>query len=276
VLVSAAAVAPLPAAADAGDIIVIDGGLVAEGSSGQVDRVVFTAGLLGGNPSQVPVTFRFRTSVMHNSPQPGDAVQGTACSGQVDYIGQDRTVTIPANVAPQVEIGVSICGDTLDEAMETFAGLISEPVGAECTADSCGAIGGIDDDDAAPLSALSVANDSEVEGDFPFERQRALRFTVTLAPASSRTVTVNAATTLGSQSIGALAKGSASCFAGVDYVNQSLTLQFDPGQTSKVVSVPICAELVNEPNENLSLKLSTPTNATIADAQAVGIIVDDD
>jgi len=47
-------------------------------------------------------------------------------------------------------------------------------------------------------------------------------------------------------------------------------------RTSKTVPVTICSDLVNESNENLALVLSAPTNATIADGQAVGIIVDDD
>jgi chitinase len=87
---------------------------------------------------------------------------------------------------------------------------------------------------------------------------------------------VRAQTAVGSQSIGPLAKGGISCAPGVDYLNQKMTVTFEPGQTSRVVPVTICSDLVNEQNENLALVLSAPTNATIADGQAVGIIVDDD
>ncbi len=89
-------------------------------------------------------------------------------------------------------------------------------------------------------------------------------FNVILSPASSQTVTVNYAT----------ANNSAS--AGTDYVATSGTVTFAPGQQSRPISVTINGDTSNESNETFNVNLSNPVNATIADNQGVGTIVDDD
>jgi chitinase len=93
---------------------------------------------------------------------------------------------------------------------------------------------------------------------------RAAAFTVTLSEASNQDVTVTYVT----------ANGTAT--AGSDYQTPSGTLTFAPGQTSKTITVPIIGERLAEPNETFVVNLSSPTNATIADGQAVGTILDDE
>src|SRR4029077_19601971 len=53
-------------------------------------------------------------------------------------------------------------------------------------------------------------------------------------------------------------------------------LTFAPGETSKTIGVPVNGDRVPEPNETFVVNLSSPTNATIADAQGVGTILDDE
>jgi probable HAF family extracellular repeat protein len=89
-------------------------------------------------------------------------------------------------------------------------------------------------------------------------------FTVSLSAASSDTVTVNFAT----------ANGSAT--AGSDYEPASGTLTFAPGETSKTITVPVYGDRLGEPNETFFVNLSNPTNATIADGQGLGTILDDE
>jgi len=91
-----------------------------------------------------------------------------------------------------------------------------------------------------------------------------LSFTVTLSAPSTRTVTVAYAT----------ANGTAA--AGTDYVAASGTLTFAPGETRKTVSVSIIPDLAVENNETILLRLSSPTNATVPQPQAVGTILNDD
>lgn len=89
-------------------------------------------------------------------------------------------------------------------------------------------------------------------------------FTVKLLPASNKVVTVKYAT----------ANSSAS--AASDYVAASGTLTFNPGQTSRTVTVKVNGDMTVEPNEQFFLNLTNPTNAPIADAQAAGTITNND
>ena len=92
----------------------------------------------------------------------------------------------------------------------------------------------------------------------------AATFTVTLSAASTQTITVDYAT----------ADGTAT--AGSDYQAASGTLTFAPGETSKTITVLVNGDRLAEPNETFFVNLSSPTNATIADGQGVGTIVDDE
>ena len=89
-------------------------------------------------------------------------------------------------------------------------------------------------------------------------------FTVTLSAASNQTVTVDYATADGT----AAAPG--------DYTATSGTLTFAPGVTSRTVSVAVQGDTRNEANETFFVNLSAPSNATIADGQGRGTILDND
>jgi len=89
-------------------------------------------------------------------------------------------------------------------------------------------------------------------------------FTVTLSEPSSQTVTVDFAT----------ADGTAS--AGSDYHSVAGTLTFAPGDTSETVTVPVIGDTLDEPDETFFVNLSNPVNATIADDQGQGTIVNDE
>ena len=93
---------------------------------------------------------------------------------------------------------------------------------------------------------------------------RPFAFTVTLSAAYDVPVTVDYAT----------ANGTAT--AGSDYQAASGTLTFAPGETSKTITVLVNGDRLAEPNETFFVNLSSPTNATIADGQGVGTIVDDE
>ncbi len=92
-----------------------------------------------------------------------------------------------------------------------------------------------------------------------------MTFTVTLSNASSQTVTVNFAT----------ANGTA--VAGSDYTARSGTLTFSPGSTTQTVAITITGDSTRESSETLFLNLSgASATATIADAQGMGTIIDND
>jgi hypothetical protein len=110
-------------------------------------------------------------------------------------------------------------------------------------------------------SAIRVADAIAFEGD-----GAGAAFEVSLFPASDATVEVSYAT----------ADGSAT--AGQDYTAVSGTLVFAPGQTSRVVSVPILDDGLPEGSESFVLELTgvVSGNATITAASATGTIIDDD
>jgi hypothetical protein len=89
-------------------------------------------------------------------------------------------------------------------------------------------------------------------------------FTVTLSAPSSQTVTVQYAT------------GDGSATPGGDYQAVSGTLIFASGETSRTITVPVIGDRLVEPNETFFVNLSGATNATIADGQGAGTIVDDE
>ncbi|MFL6260853.1 MAG: beta strand repeat-containing protein [Thermoanaerobaculia bacterium] len=112
-----------------------------------------------------------------------------------------------------------------------------------------------------PPTALAAGDASVTEGTGGTSN---LTFTVTLAPVSASTVTVDYAT----------ADGTAT--APADYTAASGTLTFLPGETSKTVTVPVNGDSIDELDETLALNLTNAINATIADNQGTGTIVDDD
>ena len=109
------------------------------------------------------------------------------------------------------------------------------------------------------LPALSVADARAEEG-----TDETIDFAVTLDAASRGRVTVDYATSDGTAT------------AGADYTSTSGTLTFDAGETAKTVSVPVLDDSHDEDSETLTLTLSNPSGATIADGTATGTITNSD
>ena len=105
------------------------------------------------------------------------------------------------------------------------------------------------------MAVLSVADAETTEG-----AGATLEFAVTLSRAASAAVTVGYAT----------ADGTA--VAGTDYTSASGTLTFDPGETSRTVSVTVLDDTVDDDGETLTLTLSNPSGARLDDAEATGTI----
>jgi hypothetical protein len=60
----------------------------------------------------------------------------------------------------------------------------------------------------------------------------------------------------------------------IDYIAVSGTLTFSPGTTTRPINVKICSDTVNEADENFTVTLSNPVNATIAQGTGTATIVD--
>jgi hypothetical protein len=88
------------------------------------------------------------------------------------------------------------------------------------------------------------------------------------------TITQSALSTLVTRFSFATADGSAT--SPEDFTAVSGTAEIPPGSTTTEISVPIKGDTLAELDETLRLELSNPVNATIADAEGTGEIVDDD
>jgi len=184
-------------------------------------------------------------------------VNGTATAGS-DYTALGSTTLSFAAGDTSKAVAVAVTGDTVDEPNETFSLKLSAPIGA-VVSDDTGTATILDDD--AP-TRLSVADLAVTEGN---------------AGTSPATFTITrSGSTAGSSSVTyATANGSAT--AGADYTTVGVTtLSFAAGETSKAVSVAVVGDTLDEPNETLLLKLSSPVGATISDDTGTATIVDDD
>jgi hypothetical protein len=195
---------------------------------------------------------------------------GTAVAGS-DYTATSGTLTfLPSNIDganPNYPTGVGetsktitvpINPDALDEFDETFVLNLSDATGADIL-DGTGQATIVDDD--GPPS-LAINDISINEGD---AGTTAATFTVSLSAASGKTITVNYAT----------ADGTATT-ADNDYQGLSGSLTFAPGETSKTVTVSVNGDTAFEPSETFFVNLTGAVNATLADGQGQGTIVNDD
>ena len=219
----------------------------AEGNAGQT-AFRFTVSL--DTPQSAPVTVDFATA------------NGTA-TAPTDYAAASGTVTFaPGETAKTVTVQVN--GDNSVEPDEMFTLNLANAVGNATIADAQG-VGTIVNDDQVvivPPSRISINDVTMAEGN---AGQTAFRFTVSLDTPQPAPVTVDFTT----------ANGTAT--ASSDYVAANGTVTFAPGETAKTVTVQVNGDTVKEPNEALTVNLANASgNATIADGQAVGTILNDD
>ncbi len=211
-----------------------------EGNAGTTDMLVPVT-LDAASPT--PVTVAFATA------------NGTATAGS-DYTATSGTLTFAPGVTSR-NVTVSIIGDVVDEADETFFVNLSAPSGA--TIGDGQGVGTILDDDGPTINIGDIA---QLEGNTGVSDAI---LPVTLSAASPGTVTVAFATVDGTAT------------AGSDYSSTSGTLTFAPGTTTLGVTVSINGDVVPEADETYFVNLSGATGgATIGDGQGQGTIVNDD
>jgi Ca2+-binding RTX toxin-like protein len=214
---------------------------VNEGNSGTVNAT-FTVTL--STPSGQTVTVNFATA------------DSTATAGS-DYVSNTGTLTFSPGVTTQT-ITVLISGDTLNEPDETFFVNLTNPTNAAIS--KAKGTGTIVDNDPQPSITISDATVSEGNSG-----AATATFTVTLTPASGRTVSVNFSTV----------DGTATAANG-DYVSNTGTLTFSPGETVKVITVLVNGDTSVEADESFIVNLTAPINAFIGDPQGAGAIINDD
>jgi Calx-beta domain len=200
---------------------------------------VFPVTLSGPSGKQVTVQY---STANGSAVAPGDFNSAT-----------NQTVTFAAGETTK-QIQVQTNDDTFDEADESFTVTLQNPTNA--TVGTGAGTGTIVDTDEP--SQVSIGNAPAVtEGG-------AAAFTVTLTPASGRTVTVNYST----------ANGTAVTPA--DYTGVANgTVTFVPGDTTETISIPTASDTLDEAVETFTVTLTALTNATLGTANGTGTINDD-
>ncbi|MEG2268391.1 MAG: Calx-beta domain-containing protein, partial [Acinetobacter sp.] len=185
-------------------------------------------------------------------------LQDLLTSSKATGTGSDFTLTLtPAEQVGGFQVRISSIDDTAVESDESYTISVATPkqvAGDAPVATNTGTI--TDNDVAAVLNITGPATINEAAG--------TATYTVTLSPSSTSTVTVNFAT----------ANGTAT--SGTDYTSTSGTLTFAPGVTTQTITVPILNDHTIESNENYTISLNTPTNATIGTGSVTTTIIDDD
>ena len=177
----------------------------------------------------------------------------TAVAGS-DYTAIDRTLTFQPGT-DSLTVDVSTRDDSADEETETFTLTLSDPENA-ALGNMRTATGTITDDDEKP--EVSIGNAPTVT-----EGGTAL-FPVTLIPESGKMVTVMYRTVDGTAEEGS------------DYMTTTGTLEFSPGTDRLTIAVPTSDDDTSEPEENFTVELSDPTEATLREETGEGTIRDDD
>ena len=211
-----------------------------EGNSGAT-YFVFTISLSNVSTSNISVTYTV-TNGSTNSVDLGIST-GTAT---INAGSRSTTISIPVN------------GDSTIEEDEIFYVNLSNPVGA--TISNALGIGTILNDDVQPDKTLSINDTVHMEGNSEITD---FNFVISMTSTSTETVSVTytvAHGTTDSTDLGSVTK----------------TATINVGTLSTTISIPVNGDTTAEEDEKFYVNLSNPVGATIADAQGIGTITNDD
>lgn len=180
---------------------------------------------------------------------------GTAASG-ADFAGCSGSITLLPGETEQT-ILVPVAADVRNEADETFTLELTSPDGL-LLADSAAVCTIVDDD---PQPEITIDDVAIAEGN---SGTRNVNLTARLSAPSGQKITVAYTT----------ADGTAT--AGSDYTARSGMLTFYAGSTTQTISVTVLGDTVVEPDESFLVRLSSPTNVVLVDAEAEATLASDD
>ncbi len=169
---------------------------------------------------------------------------GVTAGGQVIIAGQ-TTYTFTT----------TIVDDEICEGNEEFYVILSNIHNA-IISDGSATITIVDND---PAPVLSIANSASVNED---------------GSSVGINVSLTGATALDASFSYTTSNGTAT--AGDDYTAQSGTITIPAGQSSATITIPILDDNIDENNENFTVTISNPTNATIGNGSGIITINDDD
>jgi Ca2+-binding RTX toxin-like protein len=197
-----------------------------------------------------------RTGSITRSLNVNYSLSGTATNG-TDYGTLNGVATFASGSSTAI-IFVNPTEDTRFEGNETAIFNLLTGTGYTVGTSNSSTITIADND---PQPQISINDVTLTEGD---SGTKTFNFAVTLSNPSSQTITV------------AYQTSNVSAVAGTDYITQTGTITFNPGEISKTVGVIVNGDTLVENNETFKVNLSTPVNATIADGEGIATINNDD
>ncbi|GIV80624.1 MAG: hypothetical protein KatS3mg050_5018 [Litorilinea sp.] len=218
---------------------------VEEGNTGSVNAD-FVVSLSPASPHSVSVDYA--------------TVDGTATAGS-DYLATSGTLVFAAGETEKT-ISVSILGDVVDEADESFSLILSNPTDSILVDGQ--ADGVIQDDDTAQVRMGGSVQVVEGNGG---NTQAVL--TVTLTTPTAFPVTVDYVTQ-------SACCGPTFATPDEDYLAATGTLTFTPGQVQQQISVAILGDLIHEEDETFSVNLRNPDPIAVGTSTAFVTILNDD
>ena len=224
-----------------------------EGNAGST-AFTFTVTRSGGSSGAVGATWTIGFPGGAGGANAGDLAAGQSLTGAVSFANGETSKTIIVNVA----------GDYFPEDTETFNVVLSVPTGGATISDATG-VGTIVNDDFP--GAISVDDVSHMEGDGGLT---AYTFTVSRTGQAAFTTVQWALSAPG---------GAGNAELNDLQFNPTLsgTISFNPGETSRTITVQVQGDHVHEGDESFTITLSNPSpGATIADGIGIGTIVNDD
>jgi len=201
---------------------------IPEGNQGETTNVVFAITM--NAPSGQVATIDYQTNDI------------TATEADGDYVSQNGTLTFAAGETEK-QVTIIVNGDNKYELDEMFSLEILNPINATIGQSIGECI--ISNDDVAPI--ISIRDISVNEGDAGFADAV---FTVSLSQKTYQDVTVNYITS------------DISALQGTDYVSTSGTATISAGSLNQTITVEVIGDLVDEPDEQFKIDLSSPVNAT--------------
>jgi hypothetical protein len=242
---------------DGPPIVTINDVSFGEGNAGESPSGRFTVQL--SHPLGVAVEVNYATA-------DGTAIAVGLPQSPADYMAQTGTLTFPAGIVSR-QITIQSVGDTTNEVNETFFVNLTLPGGSPATftgGDSQG-LGTIENEDPLPTVSVSGVTSPEANLVSGAPELTVYSFPIQLSAASGVTVTVQFETVDGSATT-----------ADSDYVSNSATLTFLPGETEKTALVTVLGDVRNEIDEAFTLRLLLPTGALLGASEAAGTITNDD
>ena len=186
------------------------------------------------------------------------ATSNSGATAGEDYTATSGTLTFANGVTSQT-FSVPILGDTFDENdFESIALTLSSPAGSGGLGSPSTSTLNINDDDARPT--VSINDVQLLEG---HSGMTDAVFTVTLTGETALQAIVGFGTSNNTTTMS-------------DYQPTSGQLTFNPGETTKTITVSVVGDTLGETNETFFVNLSFSTNSNIVRFRGTGTILNDD